>query len=210
MTSVPPAKTDLPARTDRYLRRLIVLLCVLVLGVAWWWPRLSGRGSELGVLVVGNGQFEQSRDAIERQVRGLGLSVQWDDTATSWCDAAELLPQLLVTQRPQRIVASFVATGSCADGVAAVAKAVASSDLVVQLQPGLQSEQLVKQLAALGVSGVTWADPTALLPALGTDAPCSWWDDCTPGGTIAIRLLDATLTDAGAQRVARTLAAVLP
>lgn len=196
-----------PIKTARSLRCLIALVCLSLLGVAWWWPRLSGRGNELGVLVVGNGQFEQSRDAIERQMRGLGLSVQWNDAAKSWCDAAEVLPQLLATHRPQRIVASFVAAGSCADGVAAVARVVGDSELVVQLQPGLQSEQLVKELAALGV---TWADPSRLLPALGTDAPCSWWDECRPDGTIAVRLVDGTLTDAGAQRVARTLAAVLP
>jgi hypothetical protein len=195
--------------TDRRWRWIAGLLCVAVLATSWWWPRLSGRDEQLSVLVVGDGQMQQSRDAVERQLRGLGLSVEWYEAPDSWCAAAQVLPALIADRRPQRVVASFVNNGSCADGVEAVVQAAGETSLVVQIQPGQQPDTTVQQLIELRSQGVISVDPSPLLPALGNDAPCLWWDDCGPNGLVMIRDSEGKVMAAGAQRVARALAAVL-
>ena len=90
---------------------------------------------------------------------------------------------------------------------------VGDARLIAMLQPGRTSAAARADAVA---ARVELADASVLLGERSFDvAPpermaCQWWDDCDPDGQVAVRDDTGALTYAGGERLARTLAGVLP
>ena len=62
-----------------------VAMAVVVVGLWWLWPTLTGADDDVNVLVVGDGMLADARRSIEQRVREAGLSIEWYE-ASDWCD----------------------------------------------------------------------------------------------------------------------------
>jgi hypothetical protein len=161
------------------------------------------------VLVIGDGDLAVAREQVDRRLRERGVSVVQAIDATSWCDAADHLPVLIVESDPTSVVISLRANGDCPNGVIAAVSAIGERRAVLVVQPGVgrQDDAVRTLIAEQAEANIVVADPSRLLG--GDEAPtvatCQWWDDCAPDGTVQIRYDSGALTPAGAERLARVI-----
>lgn len=185
--------------------------------IVWWWPSLTDAGNAVNVVLAGDPEIVADSNPIIRRLRERGLNVEVRREWTSWCDASAALGAQPDGIEAEAIVLSFRGSSDCGDAeltALAGSSEVAEVPLIV-LQPGqgLVDESLASSIAELDVADrVTVADATRLL---GDDPqvermPCQWWDDCESDGMIAVRDPAGALTDAGLERMARVLVAVVP
>jgi hypothetical protein len=198
----------MPAR----IRLIAVGAVAVVLGVWWAYPSAAREPTRLDVLIVGDGQVGEAAEPLVRRVRELGMTVEL--ITTDACTASGEVGTVTEDRPPSIVVLSPSAPSGCGapfwfDADAAVGDA----RLVALVQPG-RTDATAR--ADLAVAGVEVADATVLLGARSFDMappermPCQWWDDCEPDGQVAVRDGAGALTYAGGERLARTLAGVLP
>jgi hypothetical protein len=198
----------MPAR----IRLIAVGAVAVVLGVWWAYPSAAREPTRLDVLIVGDGQVGEAAEPLVRRVRELGMTVEL--ITTDACTASGEVGTVTEDRPPSIVVLSPSAPSGCgAPFWFGADAAVGDARLVALVQPGRTDATARADLAA---AGVEVADATVLLGERSLDvAPpermaCQWWDDCDPDGQVAVRDGAGALTYAGGERLARTLAGVLP
>jgi hypothetical protein len=198
----------MPAR----IRLIAVGAIAVVLGVWWVYPSAAREPSRLDVVIVGDGQVGEAAEPLVRRVRELGMSAEL--VAADACAALADVAALVDDRRPSVVVLSPAAPSGCGGSYWIDADAaVGDARLVALVQPGRTDATARGDLAA---AGVEVADATVLLGerrfdvAPPTRLPCQWWDDCEPDGQVTVRDGSGALTAAGGERLARTLAGMLP
>lgn len=193
--------------------RLIAVGAVAVVVGAWWvYPSAAREPSRLDVVIVGDGQVSEAAEPLTRRVRELGMSVEL--LTTDACAALGEVGALVADRDPSIVVLSPSAPDGCGPTYWIDAEAAAGqARLIAMIQPGLTAATARADLAA---AGTEVADATALLGERSFDvAPparlaCQWWDACEADGHVAVRDGSGALTAAGGERLARTLAGMLP
>jgi hypothetical protein len=116
-----------------------------------------------------------------------GFSLLWaePETATTWCDAAVAVNDIVARDHPDIVVVSFASEGSCGtDPVAtrrAVHDAARGAKLIVVVNPAADP-------AVPPLGEATIVDPQRLIGPEGTlDEGCLWFDTCLPNGRVAFR-----------------------
>jgi hypothetical protein len=177
-------------------------LALVVAGLWWLWPTLTGAEHDVDVLVVGDGVLAEARRSIDLRIREEGLAVEWFE-ASDWCDDIGRLATVVDDVGPARVVLAFDGADAC---VGAATAAIGDADGVAVVVPGAGPDP-----AAVAAAGFLTVDPTRLIGAPGepVELPCEWWEQpCLPAGT-PVRGADGALTEAGAERLARVVAASL-
>lgn len=176
-------------------------LAVVVAGVWWLWPTLTGADDDVDVLVVGDGMLADARRSIELRVREEGFNVEWHE-AVGLCDDIGALEALIETTDPGRVVVALTDGPACPE---AASTAMSSPDRLVVVAGGGADP------AALDAAGYDIVDATRLIGAPGGQVtmPCEWWEQPCPPEGIVVRDADGSLTEAGGGRLARVLAAAL-
>lgn len=194
------------------IRLFAVGAVAVVLGAWWVYPSAARDPGRLDVVIVGDGQVSEAAEPLARRVRELGMSAETIEADA--CVAASAVRELVEERSPSIVVVSPSAPDGCAAGEwAAVTAAAGDARVLAMVQPGRTSAAGRAQLAATGAEVV---DATALLGEWDFDVqpplrlPCQWWDDCEPDGLVAVRDPSGALTPAGGERLARTLAGMLP
>lgn len=184
----------------------------VVLGVWWVYPSAAREPSRLDVVIVGDGQITEAAEPLARRVRELGMTVEL--ITTDACAALGELGSITEDRDPSIVVLSPSMPSGCGASYWFDADAaVGDARLIALVQPGRTDATARGDLTA---AGVRVADATALLGERDFDvAPpermgCQWWDDCEPDGQVAVRDGAGALTYAGGERLARTLAGMLP
>ena len=187
--------------------KLVVVLAV-VAGLLWWqWPTIAGHGKRTDVVLLTDGFLTSTELPVTNRIHEDGRSLRWDDTATSWCNAADAVRHAVDDFDPAAIVLSFSdATGCDATAVTNAVHAANGHSVVIVAQPGRSGIEAVTDRA-----GATLIDPTRYIgdQLTATSLPCQWWETCTDG-TVAVRTADGALTAEGSDRVARLIVAELP
>lgn len=193
-------------RSTRRVSRLVTAaLAVATLCVTWWWPGLSGHGSGADVLIVPDPVLVEARNAIDRRLREEGLTTSWNaptDIACRSHNASLRAAKVVVVAVPEP------STCSSSDVLASLLdlrRRIESTRIVTVFswRSGESDAQMVEQLVRNGFSPV---DARPLLGAPGQEQACLWWDDCPASGKI-VTVDGGGLTEAGKQRVARTIVA---
>ena len=175
---------------------------MVVAGLWWLWPTVTGSHNDVDVLVVGDGMLAEARRSIELRIREEGLSLDWFESS-DWCDGIDMLRRVIDDTEPARVVVAFDEVTTCID---AAVSAIGSVDRVAVVVPGVGPDQ-----ATVAASGFRTVDPTDLIgaPDGAVTLPCEWWEQpCAPSGAV-VRDADGRLTEAGGERLARVLAATL-
>lgn len=196
---VSPEGSERNVRTRGFLSLVLVSACLLL---AWWWPGLTGRGDRSEVTVIGTGEISKARDVVSRRIREAGLSVTWEDSVTTWCEALDLLDELSTPV----VVLAPGDLRPCADAggpvdAASMSSRVARRLVVVALDPSPTVDDIEHR-------GARRVATERLIGAVDEQMSCLWWDDCPSSGTVVTRT-EVGLTDAGRQRLARLIAARL-
>lgn len=189
------------ARSKTLARWVASSLSVAVVLVAWWWPGLSGEGSEPEVAVIGTGEIAKAREEVSRRLREAGLSVSWVASVQSWCDFTDAYADL----DDETVIMAPEDLRPCGD----------ESDRFVRSLSGVSARRLVVvsldqeptddiEFASLVDAGARRVPSERLIGAFDERMPCLWWDDCPPEGSIVTRTENG-LTPAGRQRLARLL-----
>ena len=208
----PDAVVVAPRGLQRLAPRAIVLALIV-----WWWPSLTDAGDAVNVMLAGDPEIVADSNPIIRRLREGGLNVEVHAEWASWCDASSALRPRMAEIDAEVIVVSFRRAGEC--GRAAVtdlAAAAAAEDIpLIVLQPGqgISDSEVDAAIVDLDVADqATHANAARLLgdDSLVERMPCQWWDDCEPDGMVAVRDAAGALTDAGLERMARVLVAVVP
>lgn len=200
--SVSLEGSDRSAGTRRILSLALVSAC-LVIVLAWWWPGLTGRGERSEVTIIGTGEISKAREVVSRRIREAGLSVTWVESVTTWCEASSLLEETsspTVVLAPDDLLPCTVA-GETVDAVSISSRQVRRL-VVMALDPSSWAENLESRGARRVVT-------ERLIGGVDEELPCVWWDECPSSGTVMTRTDDG-LTEAGQQRLARSIAARLP
>ncbi len=193
--------------------RLIAAGAAVLLVVGWWaWPAIARDPDRLDVLIVGDGQVSEASEPLQRRIRELGMSVElWEADP---CTSAQQIADRIDDDDPAIVVVSTSDPAACGTALwAEVRGAAGPRRLIALVQPGRNDPAVP---AVIGAAGIEVADPTRLLGAASADGPpptrigCQWWDDCDPDGQVEIRDTTGALTPAGGERLARTLAGVIP
>ncbi len=164
------------------------------------WPIVGGGSGN--VVAVGGDSFSTVGPALGRQLRDRGRGFAELAPAPDWCALADGLPaadlsdvEVMVIAVPER--------GECTgDPVGAVLGELDDRgiDPVVVVLPGelppTTDVWLVLTESLLGPPGEVMM-------------PCEWWDDCPPEGAVQVRSASGALSDVGADRVARMIAAAI-
>lgn len=183
-------------------RAWFATLGVGVAAAATWYllPVVSGDHGD--VAVYGGGTIESSIDELSYQLRDRGRGVTWIAAGSTWCELAELVPAV---DDVDVIVLAPEALGACdGDPVARALDALNGEVQIVMVALGSTTERTT----AAATGSVIVVNPTVLLGTDGTATmPCEWWDSCV--GTIDVRNASGDLTDAGRERVARMVSAVI-
>jgi hypothetical protein len=198
----------MPAR----IRLIAVGAVVVVLGAWWAYPSAARDPSRLDVLIVGDGQVAEASEPLVRRVRELGMSVEL--VVGDACAALSEVEAIADERTPSFVVLSPALPAGCgAPYWLAADAAVGDARLVALVQPG-RTDATAR--GGLEAAGVEVADATVLLGERSFDVapptrrPCQWWDDCEPDGEVEVRDGSGALTAAGGERLARTLAGMLP
>jgi hypothetical protein len=198
----------MPAR----IRLLAVGAIAVVLGVWWVYPSAAREPARLDVVIVGDGQVVEAAEPLARRVRELGMTVEL--ITTDACGALPTVGSFIDERDPSIVVLSPSTPEGCGAAFWFDAETAAGdARLVALVQPGRTEATARADVAA---AGVAVADATVLLGERSFDVPpperlpCQWWDDCEPDGQVAVRDGARALTNAGAERLARTLAGMLP
>jgi len=189
------------ARPSRKVVGATVVVGTLL--VAWWWPGLTGQDQQTDVVIVSSPTFVESQEFIDRRLREEGFTTEWRTWRGRNCSfdvSDEQSFEVLVLELP--------GSAEC-DGTALT---VAVKDLratwpsrpmvvVLEWDAADPSESLMQTLGALNMSLV---DPRSLIGSDGDTQKCFWWDDCPSDGRITT-VESGRLTDAGKQRLARSI-----
>lgn len=197
------------ARPNARVGGLIGVGSLMVL-LWWWWPGLTNARPEVG-LVVG-GDVRTASEPLDRRLREEGLRTEWTSEPSDWCAVPDLLSEL--PERVDVVVVSVASAttatcdgGSTADLVDALR--ATGRRLVVVTATEIDALDPDAPLAlALERTGVVVVEVDRLLAGLDEPVPCEWWDDCDESGTVVTIDVDG-LTEAGTQRVARTIVAAV-
>jgi hypothetical protein len=188
--------------------KLVAAIAVVVALVWWQWPLIAGHDDRTDVVLITDGFLSSTERPVTYRIREDGRSLQWDNTATSWCNAAEAVREAVAEFSPVVIVLSFADAQGC-DGAAVTAAVQASGhrNVVIVDQPGRSGVE-----SSADRAGAALIDPTRYIgDQLGELAlPCQWWETCTVNGKVAVRNADGSLTAEGGDRVARMIVAELP
>lgn len=181
---------------------LIGGIAVVAAGVWWLWPTLTDADRDVDVLVVGDGMLADARRSIELRIREEGLSVEWFESS-GWCDDIDVLASAVDDVEPARVVVAFDGAAGCLDAAtSAIGDAAGVAVVVADDGP---------DRAAVAAAGFRTVDPSRLIGAPGgpVELPCEWWEQpCAPAG-MPVRGESGALTEAGAERLARMVVAVL-
>jgi hypothetical protein len=198
----------MPAR----IRLIAVGAVAVVLGVWWAYPSAAREPARLDVVIVGDGQVGEAAEPLVRRVRELGMSAEL--VHADACSALGAIGDLAADREPSIVVLSPSAPAGCgAPYWAAAGDAVGDARLIALVQPGRTDPSARADAVTVGVEV---ADATVLLGERSFDVPppermpCQWWDDCESDGQVAVRDGSGALTPAGGERLARTLAGMLP
>lgn len=180
-------------------RALVLLGLVAVLIVAWWWPGLSGRGSQLDIVIVSGESSSEDVDVLSRRLREEGFRTDWQVVTADGC------PTMLDVESPKKIVVLLSSLGNCSN-----TQLVSSiENLVETVGPGRvyavvswRTESDSEPISNLDEFGAVVLDPRRLIGDPKRPQPCLWWDDCPASGSVET-VKDGRLTDAGRERVAR-------
>lgn len=179
----------------------LAAVAILAAGTWFLWPAVSSDAGD--VAAIGDDTFAEVGPALGRELRDRGRGFEELVAVQDWCDLAATLPAADLAVGVDVLVIAVAERGNCADDpVAAVLGQLDQRDLepVLVVYPGQQPPatdvRLVLTEQLLGVPGTT-------------EMPCQWWDDCPPSGTVAVRSAAGDLTEAGADRTARMVAAVI-
>lgn len=182
---------------------MVLVAMSLAVVLAWWWPGLTGRGARSEVTVIGTGEISDAREVLSRRIREVGLSVQWVESVTTWCDVSALLDEgdtgVLVLAPDE--LESCTAGGKIVDA-ANISSRQARRLVLVALEPS-------STVASLEERGGRRVVVERLIGDVDEPMPCVWWDECPSSGTVVTRT-KIGLTDAGRQRLARMIAALVP
>jgi hypothetical protein len=196
----------MPAR----IRLIAVGAVAVVLGVWWAYPSAARERSRLDVVIVGDGQVGEAAEPLVRRVRELGMSAEL--VVADACAALATVGDLVADRDPSVVVLSPSAADGCGTPYWTAAE-VDGARLIAMVQPGRTTATARADAVA---AGVEVADATVLLGERSFDVPppermaCQWWDDCEPDGQVAVRDGSGALTGAGGERLARSLAGMLP
>jgi len=160
-------------------------------------------GGSSDVAAVGDDSFADVRPALGSQLRDRGRGFVDLAPVQDWCGLAAGLPGTEIADAVDLLVIAVAERGECtADPVAAVLGHLERRGIepVVVVLPGQQPPTvdvwLVLTQQLLGAPDVT-------------NMPCQWWDDCAAEGTVQVRSAAGDLSAAGADRVARMVAAAI-
>jgi len=198
----------MPARIRLFAAGAVVLLLV-----GWWaFPSLARDPDRLDVLIVGDGQVAEASEPLQRRIRELGMNVELLEIDP--CTSAQQIADEVDRSEPAITVVSTADPRACGPALwAEVRGAVSPTRLIALVQPGRNDPATPGVIRA---AGIEVADATPLLGEATAEQPapsrigCQWWDDCEADGRVTIRDAGAALTDAGAERLARTLAGFIP
>lgn len=184
------------------LAALVGVLVVVAAGLWWLWPTFTGADDDIDVLVVADGELAEARRSVELRVREAGLSIAWRE-APGLCDDVDAFSALADELDPGRVVVALGDGPACPE---AAATAMHGADQLVVVAAGEGSDP-----AALVTAGFDVVDPTRLIGSPGGSVvlPCEWWEQPCPPGGMVVREADGSLSEAGAERLARVLVAEL-
>lgn len=199
---VSPEGSDRRVRT-RGILSLGLASAGLMVALAWWWPGLSGQGKRSDVTVIATGEISKAREAVSRRIREAGLSVTWEDSVSSWCEASSLLDSV---STPVVVVAPDDLR-PCTDAGAMVdAGSISAHEVRRWVVVAFDESSTVEELEVRGARRVA---TERLIGGTDEEVPCVWWDDCPKSGAVVTRTRSG-LTEAGRQRLARLIVASLP
>lgn len=189
----------------RSFRTMFATSLAALAAVAWWWPGLAGQGAQTDVLILPSSSIIRSREFIERRLREEGFTTQWDAGATPTCSIAA--PRL---DSWEVLVVGLPDVASCPPErmireVEQLESSLPNRRIVVVLswRDDVDDRTLIEPLEEISVRTV---DPRDLIDTTATDQPCLWWDDCPVNGRVDTHV-GRELTDAGSQRLARSIVA---
>jgi len=180
---------------------------LLVVVAWWWWPGLSGQRPEVGVVLGGDARG--ASEPLDRRLREQGVRSEWSRPPTDWCSVPGLLGDL--PDRVELVVVSVDGSGCIDRPPVQLAREMVDTGrrLVVVTGSGIGVLAPDSALAeALSDSGALLVDVGRLLGDVGQPVPCEWWDDCDASGRV-VTVDENGLTEAGGQRVARTVVAAV-
>lgn len=175
-------------------RRTAIWIPLCVVGaLLWWaWPTLSGADAESPVVVVVRPSEAAFARIVEITIREQGRRARVVVAEAGWCD---MIAAGANVQGSRRVVVADPEPGCDPWSTAG-----SDGDWVWIAPSGLRDEPNLPP-------GVTVVDMTWSLGDGGTlRRPCEWWDECDGDGQVAVRSEPGVLTQAGAARIARTVA----
>lgn len=177
-------------------------LVVLLVGVWWWWPGITGDPEDVDVHLVIGSDLDGVDQPIERRLREEGFRLTRASMPSDWCDAAEAVREL--PAGGIRVVVWAPPAPEC-DGPALVDDLIEGSGdrrLIVVRLPNDD----VDLMTEFDRRGVTVIETTGLLGEPGRAVECLWWEDCPESGVIELWNGDE-LGPEGVERVARRIVA---
>jgi len=206
---------------------------ILAVVLWWWWPGLTDERPderpEVGI--VASGDVRAAAEPLDRRLREQGLRTEWSDEPVDWCSVPESLAGLaggvdiavVAIGRNNAIPTGDSTTDSgvepAVESICGEGDDVLDLDDVAEAVVGAGPRIVVitaddidvlgpddEMAAALRRAGAATIDVGRLLGGVDEPMVCAWWDDCDSTGTV-VTVDSAGLTDAGSQRVARTIVA---
>ncbi|MFM8857328.1 MAG: hypothetical protein ACKOI2_09025 [Actinomycetota bacterium] len=189
------------ARLSRKGVGAVVVIGILV--VAWWWPGLAGQDRQTDVLLVSSSSLLQAQEFIDRRLREEGFTTEWTPLDRDRC--AIEVPR---NKSFEVLVLEVNSSPSCDTELL--------SSSLSELRVALPSRSVIAVVNWKGPDVPDWlnqtvrtlnmtlVDPRELIGSEGESQSCFWWDDCPLDGRI-VTVKDGSLTDAGMQRLARSI-----
>ncbi len=182
--------------------RTVIVAATSVVAVGWYlWPAVQNDHS--AVAVITDGSWSAITDHVTTEVRVRGRAVSDLGTVSDWCALAASVPSLTIDADVGFVVIAIDTRGDCAgDPEVAALRAISDRSL---------APVVVLDAAASAPSADVRTVPIEqLLGSADTRAmSCQWWEDCPQSGRVDVRNADGSLTDLGADRVARMVASAI-